>query len=38
MGTVAVLPGDTWSFQAWHRDVNPNTTSNFSDTISVTFE
>ncbi|MEM9800098.1 MAG: vanadium-dependent haloperoxidase [Planctomycetota bacterium] len=37
-GNVAILPGDTWSFQAWHRDANPNLTSNFTDTVSVTFE
>lgn len=37
-GSAAVLPGDTWSFQAWFRDANPMPTSNFTDAISVTFE
>ena len=37
-GVVAVQPGETWNFQAWHRDVNPAATSNFTDAVSVTFE
>ncbi|MEZ6015006.1 MAG: hypothetical protein R3F49_07835 [Planctomycetota bacterium] len=37
-GTVAVQPGDTWNFQAWHRDTNPGPTSNFTDAVSVTFQ
>ena len=36
-GYVAVQPGDTWNFQAWHRDANPGPTSNFTDAVSVTF-
>lgn len=36
-GPVQVLPGDTWNFQAWHRDANPTVTSNFTDAISITF-
>ena len=28
-------PGETWNFQAWHRDVN---TSNFSTAVTITFE
>ena len=37
-GTVAVLPGDTWHFQAWHRDaIGGQTTSNFTDAVAVTF-
>jgi len=36
-GTVAALPGDTWYFQAWHRDQNPQNTSNFTDAVSVSF-
>ncbi|MEM9380402.1 MAG: vanadium-dependent haloperoxidase [Planctomycetota bacterium] len=36
-GSVAVLAGDTWTFQAWHRDANPNVTSNFTDAVAVTF-
>ena len=30
----AVLPGDTWNFQAWYRDTG---TSNFSDGIEIQF-
>ncbi|MFT7678549.1 MAG: hypothetical protein ACI8QC_002542, partial [Planctomycetota bacterium] len=35
--SVAVVAGDTWNFQCWHRDQNPNTTSNFSEGRSVQF-
>jgi len=35
---VPVLPGDTWNFQAWFRDKNPSTTSNFTDGVSVLFQ
>ena len=34
----AVAPGDTWNFQAWFRDNNPGSTSNFTDAVSITFE
>lgn len=35
---IPILPGDTWSFQYWYRDmVNGATVSNFSDAVSVTF-
>ncbi|MEZ6004894.1 MAG: endonuclease [Planctomycetota bacterium] len=34
----AVQPGDTWTFQCWYRDVNPTTTSNFTDALEVVFE
>lgn len=37
-GPVAVLPGDTWHFQAWHRDANPTVTSNLTDAVSLTFQ
>ncbi|MEZ6015618.1 MAG: hypothetical protein R3F49_10920 [Planctomycetota bacterium] len=37
-GHVAVQPGETWNFQAWHRDTNPTLTSNFTDAVSVTFQ
>lgn len=33
-----VLPGQTWNFQAWYRDVNPMPTSNFTDGRSVLFK
>ena len=34
----AVLAGQTWNFQTWYRDANPQPTSNFSNATSVTFE
>jgi hypothetical protein len=34
---VTAQPGQTWHFQAWHRDANPLLTSNFTDAVSVTF-
>ncbi len=39
-GAVAVMVGDTWNFQCWHRDSLPGggATSNFSDAYSVTFQ
>ncbi|MCP5023122.1 MAG: hypothetical protein GY930_15290 [bacterium] len=36
--SAPVAPGDTWNFQCWYRDRNPNSTSNFTDAISVQFE
>lgn len=33
----AVLPGQTWNFQTWFRDVNPTSTSNFTNGVSVLF-
>lgn len=35
---VAVQPGETWNFQAWFRDQNPQNTSNFTNGVSVTFQ
>ena len=32
-----ILPGETWSFQAWYRDFNPTPTSNFTNGLVVTF-
>jgi len=37
-GPVAAQAGETWTFQAWYRDANPNPTSNFSDALAITFE
>lgn len=37
-GFVAALSGESWYFQAWHRDVNPTLTSNFTDAVSVTLQ
>lgn len=34
---VAAMPGETWYFQSWHRDVNPTATSNFTEAVEVTF-
>jgi len=36
----AVQPGDTWRFQAWHRDLDPGgaQTSNLTTAVAVTFE
>ncbi len=36
-GVTAILAGETWNFQAWFRDANPNPTSNFTDAMSVDF-
>ena len=36
-GPVAIAVGQTWNFQAWYRDVNPTTTSNFSDAVEIEF-
>jgi hypothetical protein len=35
-GAGAAQAGETWHFQAWHRDANPSVTSNFTDTTAVT--
>lgn len=34
----AVQPGETWIFQVWHRDLNPDPTSNFTLATSVVFQ
>lgn len=34
-GAVTAMPGQTWTFQAWHRDANPLPTSNFTAAVSV---
>jgi probable HAF family extracellular repeat protein len=36
-GLIGVAPGDTWNFQAWHRDPGPVTTTNLTDAVSVRF-
>ena len=37
-GATAIQAGETWHFQAWHRDsFGGTTTSNFTDAVSVTF-
>lgn len=35
---MPVVSGCTWTFQAWFRDQNPGSTSNFTDAVSVAFE
>jgi hypothetical protein len=35
MGPIAAQAGQTWSFQAWFRDANPQLTSNFSRGASI---
>ena len=37
-GFDVIQAGQTWNFQAWHRDRNPGPTSNFSEMLSVTFQ
>lgn len=38
-GAVTVQPGDTWHFQAWHRDlVGGTASSNFTNGLSVMFQ
>jgi hypothetical protein len=38
-GLVAIQPGETWNFTAWHRDMGSggSATSNFTDAVEVTF-
>ena len=33
-----VLSGQSWHFQGWYRDNNPGPTSNFTDSVEVTFQ
>ncbi len=38
-GLVSVASGETWNFQAWHRDVVAGSiTSNFTDGLEITFQ
>ncbi len=34
---VSIQAGSTWNFQVWYRDMNPDSTSNLSSALSVTF-
>ncbi|MEM6674545.1 MAG: hypothetical protein AAF726_16985 [Planctomycetota bacterium] len=36
-GQGAVTAGSTWNFQAWYRDANPGSTSNFTDARSIAY-
>ena len=38
LGTTVVVAGQTWNFQAWHRDQNPGSTSNFTSAVSIDFQ
>jgi FG-GAP repeat len=33
----AIQPGETWYFQAWYRDGNPQPTSNLTNALGITF-
>jgi FG-GAP repeat len=35
---VPLLPGESWSFQAWFHDLDPGPTSNFTNAVTVVFE
>ena len=37
-GATAIVAGQTWNFQAWYRDNNPTTTSNFTDAVEIQFQ
>jgi hypothetical protein len=37
LGPVAAQAGETWNFQGWFRDANPQVTSNLSNGVAVTF-
>ncbi|MEM8710682.1 MAG: hypothetical protein AAGG01_06995, partial [Planctomycetota bacterium] len=38
LGLIPVQPGETWHFQAWHRDSNGGVaTSNFTDAAAIQF-
>lgn len=36
-GSVPVVPGQTWYFQYWHRDLSAAGDSNFSNAVRVVF-
>ncbi len=35
---VPIQVGETWHFQCWHRDQNPGNTSNFTNSLAISFE
>ncbi|MEZ6017524.1 MAG: FG-GAP repeat protein [Planctomycetota bacterium] len=37
-GSIAANAGETWFFQAWHRDAIPMVVSNFTNSASVTWQ
>ncbi|MEM9381832.1 MAG: trypsin-like serine protease [Planctomycetota bacterium] len=38
MGSVSVMAGETWRYQAWFRDFTLFPTSNFTDALAITFD
>ncbi|HPF15868.1 MAG TPA: hypothetical protein PLJ12_16505, partial [Planctomycetota bacterium] len=36
-GSPPVTAGQTWYFQCWYRDLDPISTSNFSDAVEILF-
>ena len=36
-GSVSAMAGETWGFQAWYRDSNPGSTSNFTSGVQIAF-
>lgn len=37
-GPTSAMPGSTWGFQAWYRDIGPfGPTSNFTNAVAITF-
>ena len=37
-GPVQVMPGETWFFQAWHRDAAAGPTSNYTDALEIVWQ
>jgi hypothetical protein len=38
-GLIAAVAGETWNFQAWHRDsVGGAATSNLTDAVAITYQ
>ncbi len=37
-GVDVVAAGQSWTFQCWHRDLDPGPTSNLTEAITVTFQ
>ena len=35
---MTVSSGQAWNFQFWYRDVNPTSTSNFSNGVELTIQ
>lgn len=37
LGLISIQAGETWHYQAWYRDANPTSTSNFTDAVSILY-